>query len=81
MAGVSATNMMAIVPQKKTFDVNLVYPMQQFIKQQFTSNLDDYYKSVEALNQLRTEALFKSTRQDKLNKLMRSVFNLLTYFA
>ena len=71
MASVSAGSMMAIVPQKKAFDVNMCYPLQQFIKQTFTTNLDDYFKSVEALNQLRAEALFKATRQEKLSKLMR----------
>lgn len=71
MATVSSGSMMAIVPQKKAYDVNIVYPLQQFIKQTMTTNLDDYFKSVESLNQLRTEALFKSSRQEKLNKLMR----------
>lgn len=49
----------------------MTYPLQQFIKQTYTANLDDYFKSAESLNQLRNEALFKSSRQEKLNKLMR----------
>ena len=49
----------------------MVYPLQQYIKQTYTSNLEDYLKSVDALNQLRSDALFKSTRQDKLAKLTR----------
>lgn len=71
MASLSSNSRMAIIPQKKAYELNMCYPLQQFIKQTYTSNLDDYLKSVESLNQLRTEALFKSNRQDKLNKLTR----------
>jgi programmed cell death 6-interacting protein len=71
MASVSVNNKMVIVPLKKATDVNMVYPIQQFIKQTYTSNLEDYMKSTDALNQLRSDALFKSNRQDKLDKLMR----------
>jgi programmed cell death 6-interacting protein len=71
MATVSVNNKMVIVPLKKAFEINMVYPLQQFIKQTYTSNLEDYLKSADALNQLRSDALFKSSRQDKLTKLMR----------
>ena len=64
---------MVVIPAKKAYELNMCYPLQQFIKQMYTSNLDDYMRSVESLNQLRNEALFKSNRQEKLNKLMRSV--------
>lgn len=49
----------------------MCYPIKQFIQQTYSTNLDDYLKSVDALNQLRNEALFKSNRQERLNKLMR----------
>ncbi|CAF0778295.1 unnamed protein product [Brachionus calyciflorus] len=71
MASLSPNYRMAIVPQKKTYEINMAYPLQQFIKQTYTSNLDDYLRSAESLNQLRTEALLKSNRQEKLSKLMR----------
>ena len=71
MASVSVNNRMVLIPQKKSFEINMVYPLQQYIKQTYTSNLEDYLKSVDALNQLRSDALFKSTRQDKLAKLTR----------
>ena len=71
MASVSANNRMILIPLKKTSDVNMVYPLQQFIKQTYTSNLEDYLKSAEALNQLRNDALFKANRQEKLAKLMK----------
>lgn len=71
MANLSANYKMVVIPQKKAYEINICYPLQQFIKQTYNTNLDDYLKSVDALNQLRNEALFKSTRQDKLNKLMR----------
>lgn len=67
----SVNNRMVILPQKKTYEVNMTYPLQQYIKQNYTSNLEDFIKSAEALNQLRSEALFKANRQEKLNKLIR----------
>jgi programmed cell death 6-interacting protein len=71
MASISANNRMVLIPQKRTLDVNMTYPLTQFIKQTYTSNLEDYFKSVDALNQLRNDALFKANRQEKLNKLLR----------
>lgn len=71
MASVSANSRMIIVPPKKPYELNMCYPLQQFIKQTYTANLDDYLKSVDSLNQLRNEALFKTSRQEKLNKTMR----------
>ena len=62
---------MITVPQKKAYEVNMVNPLKQFITQTYTSNVDDYLKSVDALSMLRTEAVFRSSRQDKINKLMR----------
>jgi programmed cell death 6-interacting protein len=62
---------MIVVPSKKAYELNICYPLKQFIQQTYSVNLDDYLKSVDALNQLRNEALFKSNRQDRLNKLMR----------
>lgn len=62
---------MIVVPPKKAHELNLTQPLKQFIQQTYTTNLDDYLKSVDALNQLRNEALFKSNRQEKLSKLMR----------
>ena len=70
----SNNSRMIIVPHKKASELNICYPLQQFIKQTYTANLDDYLKSVDALNQLRNEALFKTVRQEKLNKLMRFLF-------
>ena len=68
---VSTNSRMIIVPHKKAYELNICYPLQQFIKQTYNSNLDDYLKSVDSLNQLRNDALFKTSRQEKLNKLMR----------
>lgn len=62
---------MIVVPSKKAYELNICHPLKQFIQQTYTSNLDDYLKSVDALNQLRNEALFKSNRQERLNKLQR----------
>lgn len=62
---------MIVVPGKKAHEVNLTQPLKQFIQQTYSSNLDDYMKSADALNQLRNEALFKANRQEKLAKLMR----------
>ncbi len=62
---------MIVVPAKKPFELNICHPLKQFIQQTYTSNLDDYLKSVDALNQLRNEALFKSNRQERLQKLQR----------
>lgn len=72
--GASANLRMIIIPFKKAYELDICYPLQQFIKQTYTSNLDDYSRSVDLLNQLRSEALFKSSRQEKLNKLMRCDF-------
>ena len=71
MYSVSTNSRMIIVPHKKAYELNICHPLQQFIKQFYNSNLDDYYKSADNLNQLRHEALFKTARQEKLNKLMR----------
>ncbi|RMZ96813.1 programmed cell death 6-interacting isoform X2, partial [Brachionus plicatilis] len=71
MASVSSNYRMAVVPQKKAYETNMVYPLQQFIKQICSSNLDDYLRSADSLQQLRTEALFKANRQEKLSKLQR----------
>ena len=71
MASLSSNTRMAIVPQKKAYETNMTYPLQQFIKQTYTVNLDDYLRSADSINQLRNEALFKATRQEKLSKLMR----------
>ena len=68
---VSTNSRMIIVPHKKAYELNICYPLQQFIKQTYNSNLDDYLKSVDSLNQLRNDALFKTSRQEKLSKLMR----------
>ena len=68
---VSTNSRMIIVPHKKAYELNICYPLQQFIKQTYNSNLDDYLKSVDSLNQLRNDALFKTARQEKLNKLTR----------
>jgi hypothetical protein len=73
MVTISNNYRMVIIPQKKAYELNICYPLQQFIKQTYTSNLDDYLRSVDSLNQLRAEALFKSSRQEKLSKLMRYV--------
>lgn len=62
---------MLVIPPKKAYELNMCYPIKQFIQQTYSTNLDDYLKSVDALNQLRNEALFKSNRQERLNKLMR----------
>lgn len=62
---------MIVVPAKKPFELNICYPLKQFIQQTYTTNLDDYLKSVDSLNSLRNDALFKSNRQERLNKLMR----------
>lgn len=62
---------MIVVPPKKAHELNMSPPLKQFIQQTYTANLDDYLKSVDALNQLRNEALFKANRQEKLSKLMR----------
>jgi hypothetical protein len=62
---------MIVVPQKKPSELNMTDPLKKFIQQTYTTNLEDYLKSVEALNQLRNEALFRATRQEKLSKLMR----------
>lgn len=71
MVTISTNHRMVIIPHKKAYELNICYPLQQFIKQTYTSNLDDYLRSVDSLNQLRVDALFKSSRQEKLNKLMR----------
>lgn len=71
MASVSSNYRMAVVPQKKAYETNMVYPLQQFIKQICSSNLDDYMRSADSLQQLRSDALFKANRQEKLAKLMR----------
>ncbi len=60
-----------VVPAKKPFELNISQPLKQFIQQTYTTNLDDYFKSVDALNQLRNEALFRSNRQERLSKLLR----------
>ena len=52
-----------VVPAKKAYELNISHPLKQFIQQTYTTNLDDYLKSVDALNQLRNEALFRSNRQ------------------
>lgn len=62
---------MITVPSKKPFELNITQPLRTFIQQTYTANLDDYLKSVDSLNQLRNEALFKCTRQEKLTKMMR----------
>lgn len=62
---------MIVVPAKKAYELNICHPLKQFIQQTYSTNLDDYLKSVDALNQLRNEALFKSNRQERLNKLLR----------
>ena len=62
---------MVIVPQKRTYEVNIVEPIKKFITQTYTTNLADYLQSVEALNLLRNDALFRTSRQEKLSKMMR----------
>jgi len=62
---------MIVIPAKKAYELNISHPLKQFIQQTYSTNLDDYLKSVDALNQLRTEALFKSNRQERLAKLLR----------
>lgn len=62
---------MIVVPAKKAHELNICYPLKQFIQQTYTTNLDDYLKSVDALNTLRNDALFRANRQERLGKLMR----------
>ena len=70
---------MIVIPSKKAYELNITYPLKQFIQQTYSTNLDDYLKSVDALNQLRNEALFKGTRHDRLNKLMRLYLNFFLF--
>ena len=58
---------MIVIPPKKAYELNISHPLKQFIQQTYTTNLDDYLKSVDALNQLRNEALFKTNRQERLS--------------
>lgn len=67
---------MIVVPSKKAYELNISQPLKQFIQKTYlyppdTFNMDNYLKSVDAFNQLRNEALFKSNSQERLNKLQR----------
>ena len=62
---------MIVIPQKKTHEINMSATLKKFIQQTYTTNIDDYMKSVDALNQLRTDALIKSNRTERLAKVMR----------
>ena len=52
---------MLVIPAKKAYELNMCYPIKQFIQQTYSTNLDDYLKSVDALNQLRNEAYSNQT--------------------
>lgn len=67
----ASNSRMIVVPYKKTFDVNLVKPIKTFIESTYTSNIDEYVKSIEALNELRKDALFRTNRHEKLSKQQR----------
>lgn len=64
---------MITLPYKKTFDLDITYPIKTFLDNTYSGNqnLQEFKMSVDSLNQLRQEALFRSSRQDKLAKLMR----------
>ena len=62
---------MIVIPPKKAYELNISHPLKQFIQQTYKTNLDDYLWSVDALNQLRNEALFKTNHQERLSKLLR----------
>ncbi len=62
---------MIVVPYKRTYELNITQPIKEFINNAYPTNNEEFKLSVDSLNQLRTEALFRSARQDKLAKMMR----------
>ncbi len=68
---------MIVVPYKRTFEINITGPIKEFINNAYPTNNEEFKLSVDSLNQLRTDALFRSVRHEKLNKMMR----FLVFFA
>ena len=64
------------VPLKKTFDVDLIKPLRQFIANTYTSaNAEDYEPALQEFNKLRNNMIAKSAdkHESALEVLNRSV--------
>ncbi len=70
MASELVYNKMVIVPPKKATKVSMGEPVRQFVKQKNAENPEGYIETVKELKELRKLALFHSSGQNKLNKLM-----------
>jgi aminopeptidase-like protein len=58
------------IPAKKTFDVNLSKPIRAFVRATY-GNDDEHSASIDALNQLRTDALLHSNDKIDVSTLLR----------
>jgi programmed cell death 6-interacting protein len=69
----SAASRMIVVPYKRPFDLDISHNIKSFLDNTYAGNpnLAEFKQSVDSLNLLRNEALFRAARQEKLNKLMR----------
>ncbi len=79
MASSSSSSRMIVVPYKRPFDLDISYNIKSFLDNTYAGNpnLQEFKQSVDSLNLLRNEALFRAARQEKLAKLMRYVFAFL----
>ena len=69
----SASQRMIVIPFKRTFDIDISQNIKSFLDRTYAGNpnLAEFKQSVDSLNLLRSEALFRAARQEKLVKLMR----------